>query len=285
MILTLTCKINCVLMILLAFTGPLLAGPQAPDQGKAKVEIRAGIIGGAHTEMPPEATATLELGLELIAIKDRPFQADLIVATDRKLADGNSVQLTTKGVVYRDRQGRVRVERTILLPRGSGQSAVEDTTISIVDHEKRIRYFLLPRMKAALKTQIPAPFVRDIDLRRIRPWTTQPSAPSMPLGYQMMEGIQCEGRLETVTIPAGSIGNSYPIEVTTERWYSEELQINLIVKRIDPRTGETTIRLMNFRLEEPSETLFEIPRDFEIRESTTTEIPIGEKERPVRRPL
>jgi len=100
-----------------------------------------------------------------------------------------------------------------------------------------------------------------------------------------MEGLQVEGKLETVTVPPGTIGNPYQMELSTERWYSEELQINLIVKRIDPRSGETTIRLMNFSLEEPSESLFEIPRDYEIRESTTTQIPIGEKQAPVRKPI
>src|SRR5262245_37496153 len=45
------------------------------------------------------------------------------------------------------------------------------------------------------------------------------------LGTQTIEGVTAEGTRATLTIPAGEIGNTLPIEVVDETWYSPELQI------------------------------------------------------------
>ncbi|MBO0862875.1 MAG: hypothetical protein J2P21_31130 [Chloracidobacterium sp.] len=42
------------------------------------------------------------------------------------------------------------------------------------------------------------------------------------LGSQVIEGLAADGVLITHTIPAGSMGNERPIEITYERWYSNE---------------------------------------------------------------
>lgn len=130
--------------------------------------------------------------------------------------------------------------------------------------------------------QEPVAFLKEMESRRTTPWAPQwdQNFTRQILGNQMIEGLQCEGRLDTVTIPAGSTGNSFPIEIVTERWYSADLQINLIVKHTDPRSGETTIRLTNVSLEEPQKALFEIPPGYEIREGGTTTIPLAEKKKP-----
>ncbi|MBV8730384.1 MAG: hypothetical protein JO336_11315, partial [Acidobacteriia bacterium] len=41
------------------------------------------------------------------------------------------------------------------------------------------------------------------------------------------------------TIPTGQIGNTLPIQIVTERWYSPDLQAVILQKRNDPRTGES----------------------------------------------
>ena len=59
------------------------------------------------------------------------------------------------------------------------------------------------------------------------------------LGSQMIEGVAAEGTRTTHTIPAGSMGNERPIEVTYERWHSKELQLDVLIKSVDPRSGES----------------------------------------------
>ena len=70
-----------------------------------------------------------------------------------------------------------------------------------------------------------------------------------------------------MSIPAGEVGNERAIEVVTEIWCSDELKASVLVKHSDPRMGETTTRLSNVRLAEPSKSLFELPTNYKISEN------------------
>lgn len=87
------------------------------------------------------------------------------------------------------------------------------------------------------------------------------------LGKQMIEGVEAEGTRTTVTIPAGEIGNERPIEIVSERWYSPELQLVVMTRTNDPRSGEMTYKLTNINRSEPVKSLFEVPSDYTVKES------------------
>ena len=63
-----------------------------------------------------------------------------------------------------------------------------------------------------------------------------------------------DDRLVTRTIPAGQIGNTAAIVITTERWYSNDLDLLLKETRTDPRFGTTTYQLTN--IGQPQASLF-----------------------------
>lgn len=84
------------------------------------------------------------------------------------------------------------------------------------------------------------------------------------LGTQTMEGLKTEGERVTSTIEAGAIGNDRPIQTVTERWYSAELQTNVMTKRTDPRMGDEVFKLTNIHRGEPSPVLFEVPPGYTI---------------------
>lgn len=86
------------------------------------------------------------------------------------------------------------------------------------------------------------------------------------LGKQMIEGVEAEGTRTTITIPAGEIGNERPIEIVSERWYSAELQLVVMTRHSDPRTGETTYKLTNINRTEPVKSLFEVPAGYTVKE-------------------
>jgi hypothetical protein len=86
------------------------------------------------------------------------------------------------------------------------------------------------------------------------------------LGKQFVEGVESEGTKTTSTIEAGSIGNDRPIQITSERWYSPELQVTMMTKHSDPRSGEETFRLMNVRRGEPGAYLFQLPSGYQVQE-------------------
>jgi hypothetical protein len=89
------------------------------------------------------------------------------------------------------------------------------------------------------------------------------------LGQQTIEGVLCEGKRTTVTIPANTIGNDQPINVVSEEWYSPELQALVLTKQTDPRHGETTYRLTNIIRSEPARNLFEVPADYTMSDAAT----------------
>lgn len=88
---------------------------------------------------------------------------------------------------------------------------------------------------------------------------------SESLGTRSIEGVMAEGTRTTSTIAAGAIGNLMPIEVVTERWYSRELQMAVLISRKDPRSGDSVYRLRNIIRTEPPADLFMVPSDYEIR--------------------
>jgi hypothetical protein len=87
-----------------------------------------------------------------------------------------------------------------------------------------------------------------------------------PLGKQTIEGVNAEGTREVSTIDAGAIGNDRPIQVSTESWYSADLQMNVMTKHSDPRTGDESFRLTNINRAEPAAYLFQPPAGYQITE-------------------
>jgi len=87
------------------------------------------------------------------------------------------------------------------------------------------------------------------------------------LGQQVIEGVLATGTRSTTVIPAGMIGNDKPINVVSEQWVSEDLQVLVMTKHSDPRSGDTNYRLTNVVQAEPHKSLFEVPPDYTFRES------------------
>lgn len=87
------------------------------------------------------------------------------------------------------------------------------------------------------------------------------------LGNQTVEGIAATGTRSTTTIPAGAIGNLQALKIVSEQWYSPDLQVLVMTKHSDPRTGETTYRLQSIVRAEPDRSLFTVPPDYTLKES------------------
>ena len=88
------------------------------------------------------------------------------------------------------------------------------------------------------------------------------------LEARSFDGVTAEGTRTTVTIPAGEIGNEMPINIVDEHWYSPELQVTVMTRHSDPRSGETTYRLTNISRTEPAAALFQVPSDYAVKDAT-----------------
>jgi hypothetical protein len=95
----------------------------------------------------------------------------------------------------------------------------------------------------------------------------RPDERSESLGKETIAGVSAEGVRLTTTIPAEAMGNERPIEITRERWFSPELQIVLRSKQDDPRFGVTTYEVTKLDRATPAHSLFQVPRDYQIRKA------------------
>ena len=93
-----------------------------------------------------------------------------------------------------------------------------------------------------------------------------PKMTSESLGTQMIEGLTAEGTRRTTTWAAGTMGNDREIVVTNETWFSKQLQIAVLTKTSDPRSGDSTTKLANVSLVEPDPALFMPPVDYTIKD-------------------
>lgn len=102
---------------------------------------------------------------------------------------------------------------------------------------------------------------------------SRPDETSESLGKDTIAGVPADGVRLTTTIPAEAMGNERPIEITRERWFSPDLQIVMRSKQSDPRFGVTTYEVMKLDRSNPAHSLFEVPRDYQIRTSPEPPLP------------
>jgi hypothetical protein len=229
-----------------------------------------------------------KIGFEMKVVKGAPYSAITEVESVQPLADGNRIRNKTTTFVYRDGEGRTRRE-------GVGKEQSAATEVFISDPASGVSYFLDTQRRVAVKSQVN---LQDIELEKMKfaiemeikqrelkrrtqesgqvaraegggTVKEKPQPITESLGQQLIEGVMCEGRRTTTTIPAGAAGNELPINIVNEQWYSPELQVYMLTKQSDPRSGETVYRLTNINRSEPDHALFEVPSDYTLRDQST----------------
>jgi hypothetical protein len=230
---------------------------------------------GLGPGMPEDAVVFIGVEAELggKTVTGSPFSASYSSETKQVLADGNQIVHNSSGTFTRDSQGRTRREMT--LPAigplaASGQVAPH--VVLINDPVAGAQYVLQPDRKVARKTQLSGRGKHarngadEAPLTRRGGQGGQENVATVSLGTQTIDGVQAEGTRTTRTIPAGAVGNTNPIVITVERWYSADLQTVVMMKRSDPRMGETIFQLTNIQRQEPDISLFQVPADYTVRQ-------------------
>ena len=197
-------------------------------------------------------------------VKGAPYSADVTTEFTQVLGDGNRIHQVTTGRVYRDSEGRTRRETSLA---GTGLSSPGDAGVPLAFVYDPVAgtSFVLDLTKRSV-TRMPSrqPPPNGPAGRNAQSRPANPNVKTESLGRQSVGGVLAEGTRTTHTIPPGQIGNSLPIQVVNERWYSQELQAVILQKRSDPRSGETVYQWSNVIRAEPPSTLFAIPADFQV---------------------
>ncbi len=193
-------------------------------------------------------------------VKGVPYSATATTENVQVLADGTRITNSNAAKLFRDNDGRTRLELTLNVAGPFVVTGEAPRVIFINDVVAGTRYVLEAQRRLARKL----PASDESPFEPPKPAADQLKTES--LGKQVIEGIEAEGRRTSFTIPAGQIGNDRPIEVVSERWESAELNLVVLSKHKDPRLGETTYRLTNINRSEPDKSLFELPADYKIVE-------------------
>ena len=209
-----------------------------------------------------------------------PYTATATTESTQVLADGNRIVNKTSSLVARDSQGRTRRETD--LHRIGTMQVDSPKTVFINDPTKHTQYIFIPGGKATKVIRSEGNWKEEpqiVDLRGQRERRSQQKVivnvqgvregqqskesseqvKHEDLGTQTIEGVSVQGKRETLTIPAGQIGNERPIEIVTETWFSPELHTMVLRKHSDPRTGDSSYRLTDIKRSEPDASLFQPP--------------------------
>lgn len=194
-----------------------------------------------------------------------PLTAQIVVTHENTLADGNRISRTSQTTLYRDSQGRTRREVTI--DAGTpAMASVKHSMIMIHDPVAGKRYMLDPANKTAREMGGPhgpgdhpkhpgGDAVKEMLSKNVQ---------RDQLGKKTIDGYEASGEKVTRTIAAGEIGNEKPIEVVSERWFSAELQLPVLLVHTDPMMGTATTKVISVTRGEPDASLFQVPSDYKI---------------------
>lgn len=203
-------------------------------------------------------TAFAQPGMMDAGVKKVPFSADVVTEIKRTLQDGNQIDRTENGKIYRDSEGRVRHDNPHTTPNGT---VIHDVTITDpVGHE----FIMLRPDNTAIVRHEPTP---QRPLPGAHTTVREPNGRLVKrenLGTQEIEGLTVLGTKITRTIPAGKVGNNEPILVVTERWKSPELHEIVLEETDDPQNGHHSMKFVNIDRTEPDPSLFQIPPDYKV---------------------
>jgi hypothetical protein len=206
-------------------------------------------------------------------VRGQPFSADGLTTITQVLADGTRIEQSASSKFYRDSEGRVRREQTLLGMSALASSREPQGMITIADPVARVTWALDPGQKVARRSPQSQRELRGSVSFGSQPGRTisfttgsEPSAEGLlkSLGIREIQGVAASGTATILTIPIQSIGNDRPIEITSERWISDDLQVLLLSRDHDPRTGTVEFRLTNIQRAEPPRDLFVVPQDYRI---------------------
>jgi hypothetical protein len=269
--------------------------------------VMSGAAAAAYGQGQPQvrypATATLEfVGGEIgfgAVVRGAPYSGEGVTTISQTLGDGTRIERRTTARVYRDSEGRIRREQTVLGLDVLKSAADGQPIVTISDPVAGVSYVLDPVSRTARRSRTtlswstargagagsagffeavvvpmdgapppppPPPMPPSAGVRIERRQLNVPNAPES-LGTRQMEGLNVTGTRRTETIPAGRIGNDRPITISDERWESPDLKVLVSSQHHDPRTGDVEYRLTNVSRAEPPAHLFAIPADYELVEA------------------
>ncbi len=227
------------------------------------------ISAAAEEEINHTDQALELLSVDSKLVKGKPYSASSTTDTVQTLADGNRIVHHTISKFYRDSLGRTRREQTFgnIDPSNPGPHEVK---VFIDDPTSNAAYVLDPGSETTLKLPRSRKFLDEREaqsiphVRTLPPLDESRSITTKQLGDKTIDGVSCKGTQQTITIPAGQVGNVEPIVIITETWYAPSIEAIVQSSTNDPRFGQTSYQLHDVQLGEQARALFESPGNYKL---------------------
>ncbi len=243
-----------LLLSCLVSTPLLIAQPSVGAAGQANAPAAST---STHAPDPDSGMPGRIRGLYIPLITGQPFHARIAVEVTRTLPDGTTVAQKYYTLVARDADGREYREGRDLVPADSDRDPPLMQTI-VYDPKTSLVTTCTPDQRICRQltfdpTQHPADEATGPSSDGTSVLTRE------DLGKKTIDGLQCTGTRETRTFNPGAFGNDKPVVVTSEIWYSPQLQFNLWLTRLDPRNGNQKISVVDLKLGDPGKEWFAMP--------------------------
>jgi len=186
-----------------------------------------------------------------------PFGAVLVEQTAQTLNDGTNISRENQEVVMRDGMGRIYRARKIKRP---GKESELLMFYTITDPVRHVQYRCIPFRKTCTQMEYRLP----PNMRRFPYPGKNKEVTVEDLGTSNISGIEVEGKRVTRVIPEGTDGNDRAFTTSAEVWSSKELDVDVQVKRNDPRMGTRTTTMTEVSLGEPDPSYFQIPEGYQL---------------------
>ena len=202
-------------------------------------------------------------GERIPPVSNLPFTAKVELETVDQIPDGTFITHKTYNIDARDSVGRTRIEvRRWMSPDPAAEPQLLRVLLYDPSTQTRNVVFLLFHV---VRRWVPAaPFPGESNEAALK----KASISREDLGADNMEGLPVRGTRVTETFEPGALGSNRALTIVTENWYSDDLRINLLTKRTDPRFGVQTVRVTNLVRGEPEASLFALPADYRVVNET-----------------
>ena len=222
-----------------------------PDFAKTDgaVEALDRLTAMPRTQIP---NGGLNHSLSAFVVRGQPFSAQQVAKTGKTLQDGTNIEHFGHHAIYRDYEGRVRVEQ----PCGCAPGHEQKVEIYVMDPVAGTMTTWRqggddPKVDRVTKWQAKTP--ESVEQQHSAVKQTRPPAGNgvrpQPLSTVSEEPMQELGNVPvrmvkvTTVVPAGRNGNDRPITKTHTAWISDDLKMVMMEQWQDPRAALRTVGL------------------------------------------
>lgn len=210
-----------------------------------------------------------------------PFSAVAVESLQQALNDGTTISRENQEIVMRDSAGRIYRAREIKRPSAEGEKLIFFT---VTDPAKHVQFRCVAPSKhcSVMEYRQPPERNRFPAPNHFRDVTTE------DLGDSNISGVPVVGKRISRLIPEGLVGNDRPFDTSEEIWHSTELEVDVEVKRTDPRFGVRSTTLTQVDMAEPDPKFFQIPEGYSVdklRHSSGAIAPLAQSGMPAFPPI